>query len=77
MPLKALPDLAAFHSLVVEVARELFLRAALKRVRTPRGFHERLELRLNTVREGSAVARSGPDRRRRQLSRDRSLTRGP
>lgn len=55
MPVETLIELAAYRELVLGVAKELFRAAHPARQRVPRGFAERLQLRLSTVEAGSAV----------------------
>lgn len=55
MPVEALVELAAYHDLVLGIAKELFRAAHPARQRVPRGFEDRLQLRLRTVEVGSAV----------------------
>lgn len=55
MPLDALVELAAYQDLLLGVAKELFKADNPDRQRVPRGFADRLQLRLRTVEEGSAM----------------------
>ncbi|MEU4472200.1 hypothetical protein [Micromonospora sp. NPDC023888] len=55
MPVEALSELVAYRELLVEVAKALFLRSHPGRQRVPKGFVERLRLRLRRVDEGSAL----------------------
>jgi hypothetical protein len=55
MPVEALVELAAYRELVLGIAKELFRAAHPARQRVPRGFAERLQLRLRTVEAGSAI----------------------
>lgn len=55
MPVEALGELVAYRELVTEVARLVFLDRNPDRQRVPKGFTERLSLRLRHVDEGSAV----------------------
>lgn len=55
MPVETLVVLAAYRELVVGVAKELFRAGHPGRQRVPRGFEDRLHLRLRTVQQGSAV----------------------
>ncbi len=55
MPVEALVELSQYRELVLGVARAQFLREHPERQRAPRGFFDRLQLRLRTVEEGSAV----------------------
>lgn len=55
MPVESLVELAQYRELVLGVARAQFLRDHPERKRVPRGFFDRLELRLETVEDGSAM----------------------
>jgi hypothetical protein len=55
MPVETLVELAAYRVLIVGVAKELFRQAHPERQRVPRGFEARLQLRLKTIEEGSAM----------------------
>jgi hypothetical protein len=55
MPVETLVELAAYRDLVVGVAKEIFRGRHPDRQRVPRGFEDRLHLRLRTVEEGSAI----------------------
>jgi len=55
VPVAVLPELVAYQGLVTEVAKALFFRAHPTRRRVPKGFEERLGLRLTDVESGSAV----------------------
>lgn len=55
MPVETLAELAQYRELVLGVARAQFLSENPERKRVPRGFTDRLQLRLRTVEEGSAV----------------------
>ncbi len=55
MPVETLVELAQYRELVLGVARVQFLREHPERQRVPRGFFDRLQLRLRTVEDGSAV----------------------
>jgi hypothetical protein len=55
MPVETLVELAAYRDLVLGVAKELFRTTHPARQRVPRGFAERLQLRLRTVETGSAI----------------------
>jgi hypothetical protein len=64
MPLEALVELARYRDLILGVARAIFLQDNPDRQRMPRGFYDRLDLRLNVVEEGSVtpvVERRLPD----------------
>lgn len=56
LPLDVLPDLAAYRELVVELAKQLYLRSAPRRRRVPKGFADSLQLGLGRVEDGSAAA---------------------
>ncbi len=55
IPLQVLADLAALREMVIEVAKWKYLQANTERKRVPRGFTNRIELKLTGVEEGSAV----------------------
>lgn len=55
MPVETLVELAAYRDLVVGVAKEIFRVRHPYRQRVPRGFEDRLHLRLRKVEEGSAI----------------------
>jgi hypothetical protein len=55
MPVEALAELVAYHELVVGVAKEVFRSSHPNRQRLPRGFTDRLQLRLQSVEQGSAI----------------------
>ena len=55
IPLQVLADLAALREMVLEVAKWNYLQANTERRRVPRGFTNRIELKLKGVEEGSAV----------------------
>jgi hypothetical protein len=55
MPVETLVELAAYRDLVLGVAKALFRSAHPRRQRVPRGFADRLQLRLRIVESGSAV----------------------
>lgn len=55
MPVETVVELAAYRALVLGVAKERFREAHPARQRVPRGFAERLQLRLSTVEGGSAI----------------------
>lgn len=55
MPVEALGELVAYRELVTEVARLVFLDRNPDRQRVPKGFTDRLSLRLREVAEGSSV----------------------
>jgi hypothetical protein len=55
MPVEALAELVAYQELVVGVASEVYRSSHPDRQRLPRGFADRLQLRLRTIEPGSAV----------------------
>jgi hypothetical protein len=55
MPVETLVELAAYRDLIVGVAKEIFRSRHPRRQRVPRGFEDRLHLRLRRVEEGSAM----------------------
>lgn len=55
MPVETLGELAEYRALVLGVARAQFLREHPDRKRMPRGFFDRLQLRLRVVQDGSAM----------------------
>ncbi len=55
MPVGALAELAAYRDLVLEVAKELFRADNPERLRVPKGFADRLDLRLDRVEAGNSV----------------------
>lgn len=55
MPVEALAELVAYREILVGVAKDLFHRHHPERQRVPRGFTDRLQLRLSVVEPGSAV----------------------
>jgi hypothetical protein len=55
LPLEALPELARYERLVVDVARGLWKQDHPERQRAPRGFAARLQLRLTRIDDGSVV----------------------
>lgn len=55
MPVEALTELVAYQQLVVGVAKEVYRSSHADRQRLPRGFADRLQLRLRTIEQGSAV----------------------
>lgn len=55
MPVETLAELGQYRELVIGVARAMFLSEHPERKRVPRGFVDRLQLRLQTVEEGSAM----------------------
>lgn len=61
-PLEVIDELARYERLLIRVARELWKREHPERVRAPKGFEERLRLRLTTVDEGSVAPVLAPQR---------------
>lgn len=55
MPVEALVEVSAYRELLVGVAKTLFKREHPERQRVPRGFADRLRLRLRVVEGGSAM----------------------
>lgn len=55
LPLEALPELARYERLIVDVARGLWKQEHPERQRAPRGFANRLQLRLTRIDGGSVV----------------------
>lgn len=55
MPVETLGELVAYRELVTEVARLVFLGRHPDRQRVPKGFTDRLSLRLREIGEGSSV----------------------
>ncbi|WP_322759161.1 hypothetical protein [Frankia sp. Cr2] len=55
VPVAALPEIVAYQDIVAEVAKALFRRSHPGRHRVPKGFFERLGLRLEAVDVGSAM----------------------
>jgi hypothetical protein len=55
LPLDVLKDWVAFEELVVEVAKNLYLRENPDRKRTPRGFADDFNLHLSDVEAGSVI----------------------
>jgi hypothetical protein len=55
MPVEALAELVSYRELVLEVAKEVFFSRHQGRQRLPRGFRDRLQLRLSRVEAGSAI----------------------
>lgn len=54
-PLEALPELARYERLVLDVAKVLWKQSNPDRRRVPRGFAEQLQLRLTEVESGSVI----------------------
>jgi hypothetical protein len=55
IPVEVLKDWVAFESLVLQVARWMYLEQSPQRRRTPRGFSRHFALHLSRVEDGSAV----------------------
>jgi hypothetical protein len=55
MPVETLTELVQYRELILGVARAQFLSTHPKRERMPRGFFDRLQLRLKVVEDGSAT----------------------
>jgi hypothetical protein len=55
MPIEALTELVAYQQLVVGVAKEVYRNDHADRKRLPRGFADRLQLRLRVIEPGSTV----------------------
>ena len=55
IPLEMLGEIAVLGELVIEVAKWRYLQANPDRQRSPRGFADRVSLKLRAVEEGSAV----------------------
>lgn len=55
LPLDVLKDWAAFEELVIEVAKDIYLKENKDRKRTPRGFTDDFSLHLTAVEPGSAI----------------------
>jgi hypothetical protein len=55
MPVETLPELSAYRDLLLGVAKALFKREHPQRQRVPRGFADRLRLRLRVVEDGSTM----------------------
>jgi hypothetical protein len=55
LPLDVLKDWVAFEELVIEVAKDIYLRENRDRARTPRGFTDDFSLHLTDVEPGSAI----------------------
>lgn len=56
LPVEVTKDLAAYQTLIVELAKHLYLNDHPERQRTPRGFGASFELHLAKVEDGSAKA---------------------
>jgi hypothetical protein len=55
LPIDVARDLAAYQSLIIELAKALYFKDHPERQRTPRGFGSAFELHLSKVEEGSAI----------------------
>lgn len=55
LPLDVLKDWSAFEELVIEVAKDIYLKENKDRKRTPRGFTDDFSLHLSAVEPGSAI----------------------
>ncbi len=55
IPLEVLRDLAVLEEMLIEVAKWKFLEANNGRRRTPRGFGDKVELKLVGIEDGSAI----------------------
>lgn len=55
LPLDVLKDWSAFEELVIEVAKDIYLKENKDRKRTPRGFTDDFSLHLTAVEPGSAI----------------------
>ncbi len=55
LPLDVLKDWTAFEELVIEIAKDIYLKENRERKRTPRGFTDDFSLRLSAVEPGSAI----------------------
>ena len=55
VPLEIFKDFSAFEEMLIEVAKQEYLKDNPGRQRTPRGFTKRIEVRLAAIEEGSAV----------------------
>lgn len=55
LPVDVLKDWAAFEELVIEVAKDIYLKENKDRKRTPRGFTDDFSLHLTAVEPGSAI----------------------
>lgn len=55
LPLDVLKDWTAFEELVIEIAKDIYLKENRDRKRTPRGFTDDFSLRLSAVEPGSAI----------------------
>lgn len=55
IPLEILKDLAVLEEMIVEVAKNEFLKDHSDRKRSPRGFTDGIELKLTGIEDGSAI----------------------
>jgi hypothetical protein len=55
LPLDVLKDWSAFEELVIEVAKDIYMKENTDRKRTPRGFTDDFSLHLTAVEPGSAI----------------------
>ena len=55
VPLKVLPDLAALREMVIDVAKWRYMSANPDRQRVPRGFTDKVDLKLTGIDRGSAM----------------------
>ncbi|MYA05534.1 MAG: hypothetical protein F4Y37_13145 [Caldilineaceae bacterium SB0664_bin_22] len=55
VPLKVLPDLAALREMVIDVAKWRYMSANPDRQRIPRGFTDKVDLKLTGIDRGSAM----------------------
>jgi hypothetical protein len=55
LPLEAAPELHRYESLVVRVARALYMRQNPRRKRAPRAFSTSMLLRLTAIKDGSVI----------------------
>ncbi len=55
LPLDVLKDWSAFEELVIEIAKDIYLKENKERKRAPRGFTDEFSLHLTAVEPGSAI----------------------
>lgn len=55
IPLELLEDFAALEELFIEVAKWIYLEENPDRKRVPRGFNNKVELKLSSIEEGSTI----------------------
>lgn len=55
IPLELLEDFAALEELLIEVAKWIYLNENSDRKRVPRGFNNKVELKLSSIEEGSVI----------------------